>query len=161
MISPEQFQPHEQRVVEAARSAGWHVDRFDTARFDQTTIDNIHRRGIENNIRHLPDLILTRPDAQPWLVECKSVSPKHRDSPNFSIEIASWWACDTLSTSFHQLLIVWHDLTATNPRDMRRLNLERGKRYGNGSDDHYWLINRRELGKISRPFVDYLTGAPQ
>ena len=160
MISPEQFESHEERVAEIARNSGWHPQRYDTQLYYQTTRDNIHKHGLETNIRHSPDLLLSRPGQPSWLIECKSVSPKHRNSPNYSIEKASLHACCAFQ-QIERVLIVWDDLSATPPRDVLSLPKQDGPCNGGGSDDPYHLINRVELAKISRPFVDYLIDIAQ
>jgi hypothetical protein len=155
-IRPEDFKQHEARVASAIEACtGWHVERFDVARFDDTTRRNL-TRGTENAIRHLPDLIATHRTRKHVLIECKSVTPQYEDSPNYTLEMASFDACARWASWGSPVLIVWHDLSATRPNRIPWINPIEGPRLGRGSDDRYWLINRRDLAMVSQPLTYYL-----
>lgn len=158
VITPEQHEWHERLVCETiTEQAGWHVDRFDTRRFDDTTQRNLHHRRRESHLRHLPDLIATHRSGRHVLIECKSTTPKHVNSPNYTIEIASLNACMRWAQMSVPVLVVWHDLSASRPHAVRFLRSTReGPYYGVGSGDRYFLVDRHDLRQVSQSLPNYL-----
>ncbi len=158
MITPDQFKAHELLVCNTIEAHdGWHVERFDTKFFDDTTKRNLHNRKIESPLRHLPDLIATHNSGRHVLIECKSADERNLDSPNYSIEVASLDACIGWAQLSTPVLIVWHDLSATRPSAVLTLRSTRlGPPSTFGSGDPYYLVNRKDLRQVSNRLAYYL-----
>lgn len=158
MVTPNQFQAHEDRIMyEINALPGWHAERFDTQRFDKTTQKNLHERGVESVLRHLPDLIATHENGVHVLIECKSVTPRQFQSGNYTIETHSLESCLFWVRSDVPVLIVWHDLSASCPIDVdTRAGKSAGPKSRNGSGDPYYLVERKHLERFSLSLSEYL-----
>jgi len=157
-INPDHFEAHELLVCQTIEDHdGWHVERMDTKLFDETTKRNLHNQGVESHLRHLPDLIATHKSRGHVLIECKSVTEWHLNSPYYSIEVASLDACMRWAQYSTPVLIVWHDLSACRPHSVPALPSTRlGPPSARGSNDPYYLVDRKDLREVSSRLSYYL-----
>lgn len=100
----------EKRCIEFLEKYGFRIVKTGQENLDKDLKHLRHNRTLTSEFaRHIPDILCSLDDKEPFYVEIKSTSKKYWDRDNFSIETASLDICQLLTKAGIKVAIVWEN----------------------------------------------------